>query len=104
MSRIPPAVIAEVNERAAEHCEICGWPALRVQYHHRQARGMGGTGDEQLRAERVDVAVNLLRCHPRCHAWAHAHGEQARKHGWIVPRGADPADVPVVPLPRLARC
>jgi len=96
VSRIPPAVILEVEERAAGYCEACGWPAARVEFHHRQARGMGGTGDEQLRRADVDTAGNLLRLHPACHAWAHAHPARARALGWIVPSWADPADIPVL--------
>lgn len=99
MSRIPRAELEAVEERAAGYCELCGWPALRVEYHHRDARGMGGTRDEEKRRLEVDVAVNLLRAHPRCHAWAHAHPRQARERGWILLDGTDPASVRVIADP-----
>lgn len=96
MSRIPTHVVAEVEERAAGYCEACGWPALTAAFHHRDARGMGGTGDDALRLARVDVAVNLLRVHPKCHQWIHAHPEASRERGWILRSGVYPPSVPVI--------
>jgi hypothetical protein len=86
VSRIPEAVIAEVDTRAAGLCELCGWPLLgRAEYHHRQARLMGGG-----RGRDLDVAVNLMRLHPPCHRYAHSKVDEARDHGWIVPSWGRP--------------
>jgi hypothetical protein len=94
VSRIPPQVIAEVDGRRAGSCEACGLPATAVEYHHRQARQMGGS-----RGRALDTAVNLLGLHRRCHAWAHAHPRQARERGLIVTSWADPAIVAVIAAP-----
>jgi hypothetical protein len=86
MSRIPPAVVAEVQERAAGYCEACAMPERgKMDLHHRQARGMGGSSSRDL-----DVAGNLLYLHHRCHMWVHAHPKMSREHGWIVPSWEQP--------------
>lgn len=99
MSRIPHEVVAEVEERAGWACEACGATVSgKPDLHHRKARGIGGTSEEDL-----DVATNIIRIHPRCHAWIHAHPRVGREHGWIVRRGDDPAQVEVKVNPSLYR-
>ena len=72
--------------RQGGRCARCGQPLTdRVERHHRQRREVGG-----------DRYANLLALHPSCHAWAHAHPEEARANGWIVSAHApDPATVAV---------
>jgi hypothetical protein len=78
---------AQVMHRALNHCElevydVCD-PTAHLDWHHRQSRRTGIHGPHN----------GLAACRP-CHAWVHAHPEQARRHGWLVPTHTDPATVP----------
>ena len=96
MSRVPPAVVAAVLERAASYCEACGWAAAgKMDLQHRRARKRAGRAD-------LDTAENIIVVHHDCHMWMHRHPDEARELGWTIsewdPR-AD-ADVPVRVDPR----
>lgn len=78
-------VAEAVLERAAGHCEACGWPGSELILHHRKLRSQGGE----------DTVDNLLGVHPSCHGQIHLHPEHAEFRGWIVKGGADPAQVAV---------
>ena len=69
-------------QRAGGRCELCGAPA--TDYSHRKARSQQG-------AWSPSNALHL--CH-QCHAYCHAHPEEAREQGWFVPSHTDPATVP----------
>ena len=76
--------------RAGSACERCGNPLTgeNLSRHHRQRRRDGG-----------DRLTNLLLLcgsgSTGCHGWVHAHPEEAREQGWIVPSWANPATTPV---------
>lgn len=63
-----------------EHLPACEW-----ECHHRRLRSQGGK----------DEPPNLLALHDCCHARAHRNRAWARRHGYIVHRGDDPAARPV---------
>jgi hypothetical protein len=92
-------VIAEVETRAGWECEACGFTISdKPEFHHRRARGMGGSS-----AQLLDVAVNLIRIHQRCHAWIHAHPAVSRKHNWIIRRVEEASDLTPKVNPELRR-
>lgn len=85
MSRIPQAVIDEVLERCHNFCELCEWPPFGdMHFHHRQARGMGGS-----KGRKLDVAANLMYLHDHCHQLVHANPESSRESGYIVSQHAE---------------
>lgn len=99
MSRIPKAVNAAVELRAAGYCEIGGaaLPADSRAFarHHRKIRGSGGKGD-------LDVVENLVAIHHHCHDYVHgAAGQLAYDLGWLVHTWDDFAEVPVLVVPGL---
>lgn len=102
MSRIPPAVISEVETRRAGTCEATGWPVMAVEYHHRRAYGMGGRGADVDGLQ--NTGHNILGLCRKHHQWAHAHPRQARERGLIVSSWGDPRDVEVIADPALGRC
>lgn len=80
-----------VFARARYRCECCGGPAK--EFSHRRTRA--------IRGEQQHDARNALAACSRCHAWMHAHPEQARERGWHVSRHEpDPGSVPVWLPPR----
>ncbi len=96
-----PARRNTVLLRAMGLCEVCGnqlhggdeWRAVH-SFHHRQARGMGGSS----RPEVNSPANVLLVCGTGttgCHGFIEAHRTAAELEGWLVRHGLDPATVPV---------
>lgn len=77
-----------VLERARGRCEWCGKYA-RLEIHHRLYRSRGGLGN-------IENAVALCGWgnHTGCHGRAHSD-PLAVEMGFTVPRGTDPAGVPV---------
>ncbi|WP_156096163.1 HNH endonuclease signature motif containing protein [Amycolatopsis jejuensis] len=78
----------EANGRArvadrSKCCEKCGAGGV-MHWHHRKRRSQGGTW----------APSNGLRLCPPCHGWVHANPDEAKEHGWLVDRDADPAAVP----------
>lgn len=96
MSRIPEAVIAEVDARADDHCEACGgrlWYGHMSEgaaYHHRQPLSAGG----------MNTTDNLIKVHHGCHNVAEGsiHQNPARSYalGHLVRRGHEPTNHPVI--------
>lgn len=96
-----PAQRSVVAERAGYRCELCGrslhadgtWITSH-SFHHRQARGAGGT-----RRPEANAAYNLLlTCgtgNTGCHGDIESNRRRAEFAGWLVRHGIDPADVPV---------
>jgi hypothetical protein len=90
VSRIPPAVVDEVLERAADHCEACGWPmAGKMDLHHRKLQSQGGG----------HTVVNLLWVHHRCHVLTrysiHENPQRSYDLGHMVREAEDPSLVAV---------
>lgn len=86
---IPRKVRDVVVARDGGCCIRCGRWADGGSLHHRMLRSQGGR----------DVPANLvLLCGTgttRCHGWAHAHPEEARREGLIVWSWEAPGVVPV---------
>lgn len=93
MSRIPDDVIDEVQHRAGWGCEACGkagtWDMV---FHHRQARGMGGST-----ARDLDTAANIVYIHSVCHGEIHGNPKRARQLGLIVPSWDDYTEIAAQP-------
>lgn len=87
-------VCALVDARAQECCERCGKHAEGGSRHHRRAKGMGGD-----KRPDTNLPANLvLLCGSGttgCHGWVHANPRDAQLLGWIIPRWADPLEVPI---------
>jgi hypothetical protein len=71
-------------------CQRCG-SARNLQRHHRRAKAKGGSA---ARPHTQCCCNGILLCGPYrssagCHAWAHAHPEEARAEGWIVSQSVD---------------
>lgn len=79
-----------IRSRSRGRCEVCGLPLAVAEIHHRQPRGMGGSRDRQ-----TPLVSNGLIVHPACHRKIESHRETAIANGWLVPKGTDPAGVPV---------
>lgn len=90
MSRIPPAVVDTVLERASNYCEACGWLAhVKMDFHHRKLRSQGGK----------DTVANLIWVHHTCHVltrWS-IHQNPARSYelGHMVRSRMEPSEIPV---------
>lgn len=94
MSRIPPAVVQAIYERCGGTCEMDmghlpynaePWLTTgRMAFHHRQARGMGGSKGRQ-----QDTTQNLLYLHSECHEYIHRHPDWAREFGYIISQYAE---------------
>lgn len=71
-------------------CVRCGKEATDV--HHRKAKKMGGTKDE----ETAYGYANLISVCRYCHSWIHRHPAAAADSGYIVKTGFDPATIDIV--------
>lgn len=74
-------------------CERCG-TARSQQAHHRKARGMGGVHGTT--ASDVNRPSNGLGLCAPCHGWVEGNRPESVLHGWLVPRGVDPAGYPAL--------
>lgn len=72
MSEIPTRVRQIVKQRDGGQCCRCGGPGSDL--HHRQRRREAGHA--------VGIIVTLCRTD---HAWVHAHPENAKAVGYIIP-------------------
>jgi hypothetical protein len=80
-----------VKLRDAGICAACGLPIFgNGHIHHRQPRGMGGSGN------RRDTPANMIHVHETCHRTIESHRESAVDRGWIVLRGHNPAETPIL--------
>lgn len=77
----PDGVKNLVDGRSGGVCEIQiqGCSQVASQYHHRLARGMGGT-----RQPFVNEASNCLHVCVDCHSTVEVHRENAYANGWLV--------------------
>jgi hypothetical protein len=81
LDKATPALVARCNG----WCEA-GFPPCKIvgsHRHHRQLRSQGGTND----------LSNLLYVCEHCHTYGHHFPDFARRVGFIVPAGQDPAEV-----------
>lgn len=76
-----------VMERSGGVCEVCGRSRAH-QYHHRQARAMGGS-------LLVDVPSNLVHLCAGCHRAVEAYPKQSVDAGLKVLHGQSSRDTPV---------
>lgn len=90
MTGFSKKVRAVVTDRAAGRCELCGVTEAGLQYHHRRPRGMGGSR----RADTNQASNCALLC-PKCHCLIESNRTEAKKRGWLVRQGHNPAQVPV---------
>ena len=76
--------------RSGGRCERCGVIRIRVEYHHRRPRGMGGS-----RATDTNGAANCVLLCVYCHRDIEAYREAAIDFGFLVPQGKKPAETPL---------
>lgn len=90
VDRIPLSVRRAVKARSEGSCEVCGCGGAD-HMHHRKLRSQGGQ----------HTVENLLHVHWGCHADIHRDPRRSYALGHMVRGGLDPADVPVLPLPKI---
>lgn len=98
LKQFPSAVIRFVDERRQELCELCGAGVLHAHYHHRRAKGRGGS-----RRQSTNSAANCLALHPRCHDYVHAYPSLSYENGWLVKGETEPWVVPVLYMTKRVR-
>lgn len=78
--------------RDVESCARCGRGLLfeLAQFHHRAARGMGGTS-----LQAVSYPSNAVALCPACHAWIESHRSIAELQGFLVRKPREPHTVPI---------
>jgi 5-methylcytosine-specific restriction protein A len=84
-----PKTRKTIFDRAQGRCERCTLRPIE-QYHHRRARGAGGSK----RPDTNTSANGLGLCSP-CHLHIERNRTEALDHGWLVRQGHDPTRVPV---------
>jgi len=96
-----PTVKALVIERSGGRCERCGrylgGPALFVTYslHHRLPRGMGGSSSLLINSP-ANIALLCGSGTSGCHGEVEAQRTKSYASGWLVRRGDDPAQTPIL--------
>lgn len=89
MTAIPAAIRKAVLLRADGQCERCGaWS--RLELHHRLFRSRAG----QHTVSNI-VALCGWGNHTGCHGWAHTEGILATGHGYQIPSGGNPDELPI---------
>ncbi len=92
------AAETQARERDGQDCRRCGRSVLNYpsSLHHRQPKGMGGGSRD--RYDRVEnlVLVCGTGSTPDCHFYIHNHPAESYQCGWLVRRGKDPAEVPLL--------
>lgn len=78
-----------IHDRAGRRCEVCGLTGA-TQIHHRQPRGMGGSGAQGIRS-----AANGLLVHTGCHQRIENNRSKSYLLGHLVKRGQQPEEVRV---------
>lgn len=97
MAALSRDVRMEVDGRDNSACVRCGAgrSMFGLNVHHRTPRGMGGSKDPLL-----SLPCNLITLcgsgTTGCHGWVESHRDAAARFGYLVPRGVDPATVPVM--------
>jgi len=87
---IDKSIVALVEQRAGDYCEVCGLPAQEgMALHHRKLKSRGGK----------DTVSNLIRVHHGCHNLntnsIHANPSWAEDKGYMVPSWKDPEEHPI---------
>lgn len=98
ISEIPQDVKDTVKARAGGRCECCGRNLItgNCSYHHRRAKGMGGSRDASTHTTANVVLICGRDNKTGCHGDVHGNPIEARAHGWIVRQGALPARIQIV--------
>lgn len=94
---IPTAVRHAVREREGDRCARCGL-VLRDgnrQTQHRVPRGAGGRSDAHRLSALILVCGFSATDPSGCHRWCESFVDDARRAGYRVPPGTDPALWPV---------
>ena len=76
--------------RSGGRCDMCGIAVQHPHFHHRRARGMGGSGRDSTAG-----AENGLVLHPACHDKVESHRDIAHYFGWLVRQSSEPSEEPV---------
>lgn len=84
-----PTTREQVSARAHYMCERCRLKPGE-QWHHRRARGAGGTK----RPETAFASNGLFVC-AACHAWIESNRSESQRLGYLVRQSMDPRDVAV---------
>lgn len=85
-----------VVQRANWKCERCGTLVPQsISVHHRTPRGMGGTRDQNINAP-SNLVLLCGSGTTGCHGWIESHREAARELGWLVPRGFNSTEIPII--------
>lgn len=87
--RIRQLVLARDELRCQRCSASVKWGGCQV--HHRLPRGLGGSSDPA-----INEPCNLLTLCSGCHGRVESYRTEAYAHGWLVERGRNPADVPVL--------
>jgi 5-methylcytosine-specific restriction endonuclease McrA len=97
-SDVPRDVRALVYDRDEHRCARCGRPAGpgNRQLQHRVPRSSGGRKNHA-RPSALVLLCGFSATDPAgCHYRVESHRDQARRDGFLVPMGTDPADWPVL--------
>lgn len=87
-SDFPPAVRAQILQRAGGRCESCGTTTDHLEIHHRRYRSRGGPGTAE-----NGLALCGWGNHTGCHGWAHS-GALAASWGLSLASWQDEAAEP----------
>jgi len=87
---IDKKIVALVEQRAGDYCEVCGLPAQEgMALHHRKLKSRGGK----------DTVANLLKVHHGCHNLdtnsVHSNPSWAEDRGYMVPSWKDAEEHPI---------
>lgn len=80
--------------RSGGICECCGNTRYE-SLHHRTPRGMGGSTNHELNTPANIVAV-CGHGTAGCHGRIEISRTIATRYGWLVPRGQDPEETPII--------
>ena len=95
--QVPQRTKEKVRDRADGKCEVCGKYDPGCNFHHRRAKGMGGTRNPRIHdAQNLIFACGLGNT-SGCHGDIHGNPAYSKAMGWIVSRFSpyEPEQVPV---------
>jgi len=96
MAELRPLVLARAGFRC-ERCRTFERPFTPLECHHRLMRSQGGP-------DTLENLACLCGPNPRgCHGWVHAHPEEARALGLLIPSWEGPPAQPWRPRESLPR-
>lgn len=94
---IPRATREAVYERDGYSCQRCGRGCVPGSHsiQHRLPKGRGGTSlDPNTMANLVLLCGSATS--PDCHHHVESYRTESYDHGWLVRRGHDPAEAPIL--------